>query len=108
MTYQVSVEDTAISLGETDRVKSILQNVAIILRTRRGTCPLHRDFGISQDYLHKPTTVAKAMMYAEIRDAVEAFEPRCNVVSVSFADTGSAADALIPIVEVEIVNEQEY
>lgn len=108
MTYQVSIQDTAIRLGETDRVKSILQNVSIVLRTRRGSCPMHREFGLPQEYLHKPTPAARTMMYAEIRDAVEAFEPRCNVVSVNFADTDSAADALIPVVEVEIVNEQEH
>lgn len=106
MTYQVSVNDKSIRLGETDRIKSILQNVSIVLRTRRGSCPMYREFGLPQEYLHKPTTVARAMMYAEIRDAVEAFEPRCNVVSVNFADTGSTADALIPVVEVEIINEQ--
>ena len=106
MTYQVSVNDNSIRLGETDRIKSILQNVSIVLRTRRGSCPMYREFGLPQEYLHKPTTVARAIMYAEIRDAVEAFEPRCNVVSVNFADTGSAADALIPVVEVEIINEQ--
>ncbi len=106
MTYQVSVNDKSIRLGETDTIKSILQNVAIVLRTRRGSCPMYREFGLPQEYLHKPTTVARTMMYAEIRDAVEAFEPRCNVVSVNFADTDGAGDALIPVVEVEIVNEQ--
>lgn len=106
MTYQVSVNDKSIRLGETDTIKSILQNVAIVLRTRRGSCPMYREFGLPQEYLHKPTTVARTMMYAEIRDAIEAFEPRCNVVSVNFADTDSAGDALIPVVEVEIVNEQ--
>lgn len=106
MTYQVSITDQPIRLGEVDRIKSILQNVSIILRTRRGTCPMYREFGIPQDFLHKPTTVAKSMIFAEIRDAVEAFEPRCNVVSVTF--TQSAADELTPIVEVEIPDESEY
>lgn len=106
MTHQVSVNSAPIRLGETDRTRSILQNVSIILRTRLGTCPMYREFGIPQDYLHKPTTVAKSMIFAEIRDAVEAFEPRCNVVSVTFEQ--NAADELTPVVEVEIPDEQEY
>ena len=106
MTAQVSVNTAPIRLGETDRLKSILQNVSIILRTRLGTCPMYREFGIPQDYLSKPTTVARSMIFAEIRDAMEAFEPRCNVVSVTF--TQNAADELTPVVEVEIPDEQEY
>ena len=65
MTHQVSVNTAPIKLGEADRIRSILQNVSIILRTRRGSCPMYREFGIPQDYLHKPTTVAKSMIFAD-------------------------------------------
>jgi len=55
MSYQVKAADlTAIRLGETDAVASVLQNVAIILATRQGTSPLYRQFGLPQKFVDKP------------------------------------------------------
>ncbi len=100
MKYSISADDLQIRLGETDPIRSILQNVAIILRTRQGTCPMYREFGMPQNYMDKPIPVAKPLMYAEIREAVEAFEPRCSVIGVTFMK--SDLRGIIPVVEVEI------
>lgn len=103
MSYTVSADTESITLGETDTVKSVLQNIAVILRTRRGTCPLYRNFGLPMNFQDKPLTAAKPLVIAEITEAVADFEPRATVKSVTFSgeDTGS----LIPIVEVEINGE---
>ena len=46
MSYKVTAADIgAVQLNETDTVRSVLQNIAIILSTRQGTCPLYRGFG---------------------------------------------------------------
>ena len=37
MTYTVKAGTAAVALNETDTVKSVLQDIAIILRTRRGS-----------------------------------------------------------------------
>ena len=40
MGYKITMSEIGpISLNETDPVKSILQNVSIILRTIKGSCP---------------------------------------------------------------------
>lgn len=40
MSYKVTASDIgAVQLNETDTVRSVLQNIAIILSTRQGTCP---------------------------------------------------------------------
>lgn len=101
MGYKVSLDDMgALRLNETDRTRSVLQNVRIILSTWKGTVPLYRQFGLPSDFLHKPLPVAKAMLRAQIREAVEKFEPRVEVVDVTFAE---GVDGLIPTVEVNIL-----
>ena len=47
-------------------------------------------------------------MYAEIREAVERFEPRVRVTGVHYDDMGTIEGVLNPTVEVEIIDEQEY
>lgn len=103
MKYTVQVGDLDhVSLSETDDVTSILQNIAIILKTRRGTCPQYREFGLPQDYLGLPIPAAKVLLISEIKDAVEAYEPRAMVLGVTFAGDADTPANLVPIVEVEI------
>ena len=101
MTYTVSAGDVPPRLGVTDPVQSVLMNVAIILRTKAGSCPMYREFGLPQTHVGKPMPAARQLLYAAVRDAVERFEPRCDVEDVRFA-AGADAGTLIPIVEVEI------
>lgn len=99
MAYQVSAEALPIKLGASG-VESILQNISIILRTRHGSCPMYREFGLPCSFIGLPVSSARAILYAEIREAIEEFEPRCMVTDISFATDG--AGNLIPTVEVEI------
>lgn len=101
MTYTVKA-GSAITLNETDSVTSVLRNVAIILATRRGSCPLYRDFGISMDFLDRPMPVAKTLAFAEIKEAIETYEPRAQVVNVTFSESPEAPGQLSPVVEVSI------
>ena len=105
MSYKVTAADIgAVQLNETDTVRSVLQNIAIILSTRQGTCPLYRGFGLPQKFVDKPMPVAMPMMYSEVK-AVEEYEPRAEVVNVTFEVNEAAPGRLIPTVEVNIINE---
>ena len=44
------------------------------------------------------------MMIAEVREAIETWEPRATVVDVSFREDASSPGVLIPTVEVEIAD----
>ena len=100
MSYKVTASDIgAVQLNETDTVRSVLQNIAIILSTRQGTCPLYRGFGLPQKFVDKPLPVAMPMMYSEVN------ESRAEVVNVTFAADRNAPGRLIPTVEVNIINE---
>lgn len=106
MSYKVSAADlTHIRLSEPDTVASVLQNVAVILATRQGTSPLWRDGGLPQNFVDKPIPVAKPMLLAEVKEAVERYEPRATVVGVTFTEDWVTPGRLIPTVEVEIREE---
>ena len=106
MRYTVTATDlTAIHLNEPDAVNSVLQNIAIILSTRKGSVPLFREFGINMDFLDKPMPVAKVMMISEVREAIERWNPRATVLEVSFQEEITSPGTLIPTVEVEINSE---
>lgn len=101
MTYSVTA-GAALTLNETDPVASVLQNVAIILATRRGSCPMYRGFGISMDFLDRPVPVAKTLAFSEIKETIESYEPRAQVVNVTFLEGPEAPGQLDPVVEVTI------
>lgn len=92
-------------LGETEAVDAVLRNIAVILATRKGSVPLYRDFGLSWDALDKPEPIARAMMVAPVREAIEQWEPRARFVDIDFKPDPTRPGTLIPIVEVEISEE---
>ena len=105
MGYKITASSDGAQIGVSEVVQEILQNVAIILATPRGTVPMYRDFGVSTEFLDMPLPVAKVRMISEIREAVERWEPRATVKEVTFAAGDAANGQLVPIVEVEINGE---
>lgn len=77
----------------------------VILGTRRGTQVLDRDLGISGEYVDAPTNRGRALLSADILDALPEQEPRVNVRSVRFADSiaGVLEGASAPVVDYEVV-----
>lgn len=103
MSYTVSATDLkSIQFNEKDTVNAVLQNIAVILSTPMGSVPMYREFGLDWAFLDKPIPVAKVMMVAPVREAIERWEPRATVLDVSFVDDPSQPGGLMPIVEVEI------
>lgn len=106
MNFLVKAADlTALRFSEPDTVTSVLQNIAIILTTRKGTVPLCRSFGLSHEFLDKPTPVAEMMLRVEIREAIEKWEPRARFVGVTFEEDILQPGRSVPTVEVEINDE---
>ena len=106
MAYTVSAADLSKEmLNESDYVRAILQNVANVLKTRQGTVPFFREFGLPMDFIDQPMPVAAPTLIIEVREALLKFEPRAEVVDVSFQSNEHGQ--LFPVVEVEIINEQE-
>lgn len=103
MSYPVSATDLGnIRMNESETVNAVLQNIALILATPKGSVPFYREFGLSQEFLDKPMPVAKVMMIGEVREAIESWEPRAAVVNIRFAENPLEPGRLTPTVEVEI------
>lgn len=105
--YKITADTAeALELGAAEEVKSVMQAIKIILTTPKGTVPLYRDFGVDMSFLDLPGPGAEQMARAEIREAIEQWEPRATVKSITFSRSEAAAGRLIPTVEVEINSEQ--
>ena len=103
MRYTVSPSDMGkLQFNMTDTARSVLQNVAIILATPKGTVPMYRDFGVDMSFLDLPIPAAKVRLISEIREAVETWEPRVAVTGVRFSESDADKGILVPLVEVEI------
>lgn len=85
-------------------MQEILQNIYCILCTPKGSVPHLRDYGLDSSYLHQPIPMAKASYAAAVADAIDLYEPRAKVQSVSFDGDPNVPEYLIPIVEV-VINE---
>ncbi len=90
-----------ISLCENDKAKSILQNIALILSTKKGTVPMYREFGIDTTFVDKPPAIAEALARSAIAEAVENFEPRAKILNIDFENSGDFS-RINTVLEVEI------
>lgn len=97
-------EPGKITLAPETLQEEILQNVAMIVSTPQFSVPLDRGFGLAQRFVDKPIHTAQAILVSEVMDAVEKYEPRVEIVSVTF-EHGETPGSLIPIVEVNIIDE---
>ena len=105
VSYTVSSDGASeIQLHESDRIKSILRNISILLRTRQGSVPLYREFGLPMNFLDKPLPVAVPTLIMETREAIMRFEPRAEFVTANLVY--NAAGILTAQVEVNILNEE--
>ena len=106
MSYTVKATDLKnIRFNDPALVSSVLQNIAVILATPKGSVPQYREFGLSTTMLDKPTPVAKMMMRADVREAIERWEPRAQFVSMTFEGRVTQPGTLWPTVEVEIIGD---
>ena len=92
-------KSTQISLCETDTITSIVQNINMLITTKQGTIPMYRQFGLPMNYIDKPLLIAKTIATSEIITAIQNFESRATLCSVTF--DVNLQGQLIPIVEVE-------
>lgn len=90
MNYTInSADNYTLTLVQTKETASILQNIALLLNTKRGTMPMYRDFGLPMEFVDKPIDVAETLAYLEISDAIEKFEPRATLKDVTLNKNSS-------------------
>lgn len=103
MEYTVSATNLSnIRLDETDWVREVLRNVAVILATPKGSVPMYRDFGLDMSFLDKPVNVAKNMAIIPVREAIEQWEPRAVYKGMTLTMDPSNPGKLTFTVQIEI------
>lgn len=106
MAYQIKAYDLEnIHFAPATREEEILQNIAVILSTPKFSVPLDRGLGLAQRFIDKPIQAAQPILVSEVLDAIEAYEPRVEILEVTFA-LGDTPGVLIPIVEVNILDDE--
>lgn len=91
-------------LVEQDTVKSVLQNIRIILSTPKGTVPHRPDFAIDyKDLLDNPTPLSIGRLKAMLVDTIETYEPRAKVkaIDVQYMEAGHVEIRLVLEIEGE-------
>lgn len=76
--------DAALVFAEGDEITSIVQNIVLLLNTRKGSIPLYREFGLPMEFIDKPADVAETLATLEIAEALEQFEPRAALKDLRF------------------------
>lgn len=104
MAYIITAYDPiSINLAPESTVEEVLQNVGVIISTPTFSVPLDRGLGLAQRFVDKPVQLAQTILISEVMDAVERYEPRAEIVSVTF-ENGDTPGKLIPKVEVNIID----
>lgn len=116
MSYMVTAYETKIvNLAPETVTEEVLQNVATIISTPKFTVPLDRKLGLMSSVIDRPIPIAKALIIGEIMDAIEEYEPRAEIVEITFLDDGETEETaagremrgkIVPRVEVNIIGEE--
>lgn len=102
MVYTIKGDGTAkfnpapASVGE-----EIIQNVKLLLGSKKYDIPLSRKMGLDASCIGKPLPVAEMLLYQNVADMLEEYEPRAELIDITF-ESDNEHGVLIPIVEVEI------
>lgn len=83
----ITAESQEIVFNPATELEEIIQNVRTILTTFKKSVPMDRDFGINASVVDLPIAAAQAAMTADIVAAINRYEPRARVVSVSYEGT---------------------
>lgn len=102
MTIDIVVSSRDWHIKPASELEEIAQNVAMIISTLKGSCPLDRTFGIDPAKVDDPINVAQAKLSAEIAAAVREQEPRARIKKIFYG--GETVDGELKITaRVEVV-----
>jgi len=82
----------------------IVQNVKVIVNTRKGSVPLDRDFGVDWSIIDTPNTLTFQKLRVEIVKAIEKYEPRVKVKQVKIIPDKQVLDGIMKVKLKVLVN----
>lgn len=93
----ITSEDNIIWDAKTETEKKI-NEIATILKTRKGEIPFMRGLGISDDFIDKPITIIKPALTNEITAAINDDIENVRLQSVDFVEGDYLGDYIIKVV----------
>jgi uncharacterized protein len=103
MRIEITSTTDRFNLAPATVIEEVIQNVRMILTTRRGTVPLDRNFGLDWAFVDQPPDVSRARMTADIISQVRRYEPRAKVVQVLIDPSTDPAQGIFkPRVIIEV------
>lgn len=99
MIFTVRSDEHNYTFCENDTIRSILQNISLIIGTKKGTVPMYRDFGLPMAFVDRPSQVATTILAAEATEAIEKYEPRAELKNARYEQNEKGV--LVVILEVE-------
>ncbi len=93
------------NLATMDTRDEILQNVALILATDKGSVPYLRGFGIDYSQIDSPQGVSRARINADIVRTVQKYEPRVRVERVIWDSIDPLTGSAKPRVQLKFIEE---
>ena len=85
-------------------VKSIIQNIKMILTTPKGSVWLLRDFGIDTQLIDRPANIIHPNLMVDITEQINLYEPRAKLISITFREGESIIGNIIPVVRIGLTN----
>ena len=79
----------------------IVQNVLNILRTKKFEVPFMHEMGIDPDHIDSPSYHRQTEIINDVKENIETYEPRVQVLSVSVTGNDVNGDVIITV-ELEV------
>lgn len=101
---EVTIDTPDFDFSPDTTVKEVVQNIRMILATRKGTVPLDRNFGLDWSFLDQSFDVSTAKMTADIINQVRRYEPRARIIKVLIDPSSDPAQGVFkPRVIIEVI-----
>lgn len=101
-----TTETVDLNILPTTVEEEVVQNLWVLFSSLEYDCPLDRGLGMKADYIDRPIETAKALATSDIYEKTEAYEPRAEIVDITFS-ADYEKGILKPIVEVEVNGEYD-
>lgn len=70
-----------VKASDTDRIKRVAE---VLFSIRAGSLPMDRDFGLEQDFVGMPMSVAQNLFALEASTKIEKYIPEAKIIEIKY------------------------
>lgn len=96
-----------INLAPVTVIDEIVQNIAVILATTRGTIPYMRDFGRNARIKDRPINIIKNMVVSDTFQQIRDYEPRAVIDEIRVEESKDEPNGILVTVVLGGIEEDE-